>query len=64
MPMTSNEMIKLLEKKGFREISNKSGHRKMKNFKTGNWTVVPMHGGKELNKGIEHKILKQAGLLD
>lgn len=63
MPMTPNEMVKLLETKGFHTVKTKSGHRKMKNDETGRWTIIPMHGGKELDKGTERKILKQAGLI-
>ena len=47
MPMTSTEMIKLLLKNGFKQIPG--------------GTVVPDHK-QELGKGLEYKILKQAGL--
>lgn len=62
MPMTPKEMVKLLKKNGFEEI-NQSGtsHLKMKNFKTGKQTIIPMHN-KELSKGLEQAILKQAGI--
>lgn len=62
MPMTSKEMIKLLEKNGFTYIKSGDGsHRKFKNFETGKVTQVPYHS-KELTKKLEHMILKQAGL--
>ncbi|MGP1575204.1 hypothetical protein [Selenomonas sp.] len=35
----------------------------MKNIATGKTTIVPIHTG-VLGKGLEHKILKQAGLLE
>lgn len=55
-------MIKLLKKKGFTEIKGgKGSHRRFKNFKTGKVTEVPFHS-KELKKGTEQAILKQAGL--
>ena len=62
MPMTPKEMISLLEKNGFIYIKNNNGsHQKYYNPKT-NFTVsVPMHA-KELKKGLEHAILKQAGI--
>ena len=63
MPMTSKEMVKKLEQNGFKKASSKPGsHQKMTNPKTGASTTVPMHKG-TLGKGLEHKILKQAGLI-
>nr|WP_243343221.1 type II toxin-antitoxin system HicA family toxin [Anaerococcus sp. AGMB09787] len=62
MPMSSKEMIKLLKNNGFVEIKGgKGSHRKFKNFKTGKATEVPFHS-KDLKKGTEQKILKEAGL--
>ena len=51
MPMKPKEMIRLLKKNGFIKISQNGSHVKMKNFKTGKQTTVPLHA-----------ILKQAGL--
>ncbi|AYZ73417.1 type II toxin-antitoxin system HicA family toxin [Fusobacterium necrophorum] len=62
MPMTSTEMIKLLLKNGFIRIpGGKGSHQKFYNPSTGKQTEVSDHK-KELKKGTEHKILKQAGL--
>ena len=55
-------MIKLLEENGFVYVKSGSGsHRKFKNFSTGRTTQVPVHS-RELGKGLEQRILKQAGL--
>ena len=63
MPMTPEEMIKKLKKNGFvKAPSNPGSHQKMRNPITGATTIVPMHKG-ILGKGLEHKILKQAGLI-
>ena len=63
MPMTAKQMVRLLEKNGFEKVYSCSGsHQKMRNPVTGKTTVVPMHTG-TLGKGLEHKILKQAGLV-
>ena len=63
MPMTSKEMIKFLRKHGFIEVGHAaSGHRKFQNPTTKRTTIVPCHS-KELGKGLEHAILKHAGLL-
>lgn len=61
MPMTAKEMIKHLKENGFREVSQNGSHIKLKNDETGRQTIVPCHC-KDLKKGIEQAILKQAGL--
>ncbi|WP_302826673.1 type II toxin-antitoxin system HicA family toxin [Anaerofustis stercorihominis] len=61
MPMTSKEIIKLLKKNGFEEINSNGSHRKLYNDKTKKTVIVPYHN-KELKKGTEQGILKQAGL--
>jgi len=61
MPMTGKEMVKLLKQNGFEEVSQKGGHLKMENPITKAVTIVPQHS-KELGKGLEQAILKQAGL--
>jgi len=60
MPLSGKEMIKLLQKNGFKIISQNGSHVKLSN---GIVTVpVPQHGNKDLGKGLEQAILKQAGL--
>lgn len=61
MPMTPKEMIRYLEKNGFVFDRQNGSHRLYKNAKTGKVTTVPYHN-KELKKGTEQKILKDAGL--
>lgn len=61
MPLTPKEMVKLLEKNGFEKISQNGSHLKMKNEKIGKIIIVPIHG-KDLKKGLEQAILKDAGL--
>ena len=61
MPMTPREMISLLKKNGFVEISQNGSHIKMRNEETGKQTTVPYHS-KSLKKGLEQAILIQAGL--
>lgn len=63
MPMTSKQMIQYLKKHGFEQVLGGDGsHRKFRNPTTGRVTMVPDHGSKDLGKGLEHQILKQAGL--
>lgn len=62
MPMTAKEMIKLLKKNGFKQVSKNPGsHIKFFNPETRKTTTVPVHA-KDLKKGTEQGILKQAGL--
>lgn len=61
MPMTPKEMIKLLETNGFQLVRSNGSHRMYKNPETNKMTVVPLHC-KDLKKGTEQKILKDAGL--
>ncbi len=58
--MTGKEMVKLLQDSGFVLARINGSHHLMA---CGEVTVaVPVHGKKELGKGLEHSILKQAGL--
>nr|DAN05232.1 MAG TPA: hypothetical protein [Caudoviricetes sp.] len=59
--MTPKEMKKLLEENGFEVISQNGSHMKLKNPQTGRTVIVPYHS-KDLKKGLEQAILKQAGL--
>lgn len=61
MPMSSKEMLKLLKENGFDVISQNGSHVKLKNPETGKTVIVPYHS-KDLKKGLEQVILKQAGL--
>ena len=61
MPMTSQEMIKFLKKNQFIVISQNGSHIKLRNPETGKTVIVPYHS-KDLKKGMEQAILKQAGL--
>lgn len=61
MPMTAKEMIKLLKANGFEEVRQNGSHKVFENKETGNIAIVPYHS-KDLKKGTEQNILKQAGL--
>lgn len=62
MPMTPREMVKHLKANGFEEVRQSgTSHLILRNPNTGKQTTVPMHS-KELKKGLEQAILKQAGL--
>ena len=61
MPMSADEMIRLLEKNGFEFVRANGSHRFYRNKQTGATTVVPYHKG-DLKSGVERQIKKQAGL--
>lgn len=61
MPMTPKEMVRLLVQHGFVKKTRNGSHQKMFNPATGKTTIVPMHT-KDLGKGLESDILKQAGI--
>ena len=61
MPLTPKEMIKKLKKNGFRIVSQNGSHIKMVNDRTNTTVIVPYHC-KDLKKGLEQAILRQAGV--
>ena len=61
MPMTAKQMLKLLQDNGYVVVSVNGSHHKPRNPETGITIIVPVHA-KDLGKGLEAKILKQAGL--
>ncbi len=61
MPLTPKKMISLLQKHNFIIISQNGSHVKLNNPETGVQVIVPLHC-KDLKKGMEHAILRQAGL--
>jgi len=60
MPLSGKDLIKLLKQNGW-ELNrvNGSHHVMIKNSQT---LTVPVHRNKSLGKGLESKLLKQAGL--
>lgn len=61
MPITPKEMEKLIIQKGFVFQRQKGSHKVYWNPSTKKTIVIPMHA-KDLKKGTEQKILKDAGL--
>ncbi|WP_334468906.1 type II toxin-antitoxin system HicA family toxin [Levilactobacillus sp. HBUAS67488] len=60
--MKPRQMVRLLEKNGFiAKSQNGSSHLKLYNPQTGKIVMVPIHA-KELGKGLEHAILREAGI--
>lgn len=60
--MKPRQMIRLLKKHGFIEKSqNGSSHLKMYNSENNTTVMIPIHA-KELGKGLEKAILKEANI--
>jgi predicted RNA binding protein YcfA (HicA-like mRNA interferase family) len=57
-----NELIRLLEKNGFKLIKEKGSIRYYKKENHDKLIRVDYHGSKEIPKGTCHSILKAAGL--
>jgi len=60
-PAKPGDVIKILEKLGFKRI-RQSGSHAVFYHPDGRWTTVPIHKGKDVAKGTLHKILKDVGL--
>ena len=58
--MTGKELKKLLLKNGWEIVRINGSHHIFE--KTGETIVLPIHSNKDLKKGLELAILKQAGL--
>lgn len=59
--MTDKKLLKLLQENGWTIISTRGSHHKLKHPNIHETIILPVHG-KDMKKGLETKILKQAGL--
>lgn len=60
--MKCSQLYKKLTKDGWYAISQKGSHVKMRHDKKGGTIIFPNHGSQEMGKGLEKKILKDAGI--
>jgi mRNA interferase HicA len=60
--MKCSALMKILKKNGWFAISQKGSHVKMMHAERHNVLIVPNHGSAEVGKGLERKILKDAGI--
>lgn len=58
--ISSKDMVKILEKLGFKEIRQKGSHKSFRHD-DGRTTVVPFHG-EDLGRGLIRKILRDIEL--
>ncbi|MBK8727747.1 MAG: type II toxin-antitoxin system HicA family toxin [Holophagaceae bacterium] len=62
MPKKIREILRLLAKDGWVAVRQSGSHRVFKHPTKPGIVVVPVHEGKDLGRGTEESILKQAGL--
>lgn len=60
--MKCSELYRLLIKDGWYPVSQKGSHIKLKHDVKPGLIIFPNHGSQEVGKGLEIKILKDAGI--
>jgi len=60
--MKAREIIRIIEKDGWRLIRQKGSHMHYEHPEKPGITTVPFHGSQDLSKRVLASILKQAGL--
>ena len=56
--LSAKEVIRILEKLGFKEIRQKGSHKYFKHA-DGRGTVIPVHLGRDIGRGLLRKIIKE-----
>ena len=56
--LTANELIKILNKMGFQSIRQKGSHVYLRHA-DGRSTVVPLHTGKEIGRGLLKRVINE-----
>ncbi|MFW6257501.1 MAG: type II toxin-antitoxin system HicA family toxin [Prolixibacteraceae bacterium] len=60
--MKCSKLYKLLLQHGWYPVSQKGSHVKMRHEKINRTIIFPNHGSQEVGKGLENRILKDAGI--
>jgi len=58
--MKSSELLRILKRDGWYVTSQRGSHLKMVHKEKTKILYVPYHGAREVGKGLEKKILKEA----
>lgn len=56
--LSAEEIIRILRKMGFEEIRQRGSHKYFKHA-DGRATVVPVHPGKDVSRGLLRKIIRE-----
>jgi len=60
--MKSSELYRMLTQDGWYVVSQSGSHVKMRHKTKSGIIIFPNHGSSEVGKGLEKKLLKQAGI--
>lgn len=60
--MKCSELYRILTKDGWYPLSQKGSHVKMRHPTKAGMIIFPNHGSQEMGKGLEKKIVKDAGI--
>jgi len=60
-PISAERLVKILAKTGFQPLRQRGSHLLLRH-PDGRSTVIPMHSGEDIGKGLLMKILKDVGL--
>ncbi|NOS90784.1 MAG: type II toxin-antitoxin system HicA family toxin [Cyclobacteriaceae bacterium] len=60
--MKSSELLRMLLQDGWYSVGQKGSHVKLRHAVKSGVIIFPNHGNHEVGKGLEKKLLKQAGL--
>ena len=60
--MKCSEFYRMLTRDGWYAISQNGSHLKMRHAAKKGVLIFPNHGSAEMGKGLEKKLLKQAGI--
>jgi predicted RNA binding protein YcfA (HicA-like mRNA interferase family) len=60
--MKSSELYRILTQDGWYVVSQSGSHVKMRHRIKFGVLIFPHHGSNEVGKGLERKLLKQAGI--
>ncbi len=60
-PIKPEQLVKIVEKLGFKKIRQKGSHVVYRHS-DGRWITIPMHKGRDISDGLLRKIIKDLGL--
>jgi len=60
--MKCTELYRILTQDGWYAVTQKGSHVKMRHPTKSGVIIFPNHGSQEMGKGLEKKLLKQAGI--
>ncbi|MCK4569972.1 MAG: type II toxin-antitoxin system HicA family toxin [Bacteroidales bacterium] len=61
--MKCSALLRILHNDGWYAVSQSGSHLKLKHDKKQGTIIFPDHGSREAGKGLEKRILKDAGIL-